>query len=366
MHTKSLPPTDRDETSPTEPITADRPVTLPKGDMVSTIPGDAVYHATKDLPDNQRSAIRWLHAFSVENSLSNGEVGKLIRMSDSTVSLVLRGKYTGSLENVTKSIETFRELNERRSQGKKLPFIPTILSRRIWAICDAAVEFQRMAFMFGNMQIGKSTSLEEYQASHNHGNTIYLPVPTGGHLSHFCVRLAEILKISTQIKISELRRRIIDSFDDRMLLIVDEAHQCIPQSGFSTERIQTIEFIREIFNEKKCGVVICATNVFRDAMDTGHLSKILHQTKRRRLCTLQLPDVPTAADLNTFAAAYDLKPATGDAATLQKNMVEDEALGMWLTLLRMAAKIAAIDQKAMSWDYVLRAYSGLKELEGAK
>ena len=354
------------DTNKTAVATASGHVITAMNESRSKIPGDIVNHATAELPDNQRSAIRRLHAYYIENDLGIDETARLINYTGAVISQLFRGKYEGSLENIVKEIEAFFDLQDRRDKGRKLTFIHTKLTRRIWDVCGAALEFQKIAFIFGDMQIGKTMALKAYAAEHNHGSTIYVSVPTGGALLNFLTRLAEVLRIPTNMSITKLRERIIKSFDDRMLLIVDETHRCIRDSGNSTMPIQTIEFIREIFDETECGVVICATNVFRDAMETGSVAKILRQTKRRRLCMLQLPNVPTQQDLNQFAAAYELPPSDGAARALEKKMVEDEALGMWLTILRMAAKIAAERKQKMTWNHVLSAHAGLKELEGQK
>ncbi|HEV2691423.1 MAG TPA: AAA family ATPase [Verrucomicrobiae bacterium] len=330
------------------------------------IPGDQVNKATEDLPDNQRSAIRRWHAHYFEHDLSLAEAGKLIGYSDAVAGLVMRGKYDGDLTNIVTKLEKFFELEERRSQGRRLEFIPTSLTREIWQVCDAAREFQKIAFIFGDQQIGKTEALKAYQIQHNHGSTIYVRNPAGGMELNFLMELARKLRISENLTVMKLRQRIISAFDDRMLLIVDEGHQSIPESGQTLNRIKTIEFIREIFDQTACGVVICATNVFRDAMEVGVVEKILRQTKRRRLCAKQLPNIPPQADLNTFAAAHGLPPATGAAAALEKRMVEDEALGMWLTLLRMGAKVATQRKQEMSWAHVIAADAGLKKMEGKK
>jgi hypothetical protein len=328
------------------------------------IPGDTVNKATADLPDAHRSAIRRFHGFYIENDLSLDETAKLIGYTGGALSLLFRGRYQSKIDDIANEIISFFDLQDKRSQARKLNFIPTELTRRIWNVCTAALEFQRIAFIFGDQQIGKSEALIAFRDAHNHGNTIYIAMPTGGALIHFLTKLAEQLKISPHLGLAVLRRRIINSFDDRMLLIVDEAHQAIPENGRSAYPLQTIEFIRELFNEKHCGVVFAATNVFRDAMEKGDLEKVLRQTLRRRLCYLQLPSSPTQKDLNTFAAAYGLPPSDGAYRALEKQMVEDEALGMWLTLLRMGAKLAAQAKKTMTWAHVQSARAGLRQLEG--
>lgn len=328
------------------------------------IPGDIVNKATAELPDNQRSAIRRLHAHYIENDLTLEETGRLINYSGAVVTTMFRGKYEGRLENVVKEIESFFELQDKRSQGKKLNFIQTSLTQRIWRVCDAALEFQKIAFLFGDQQIGKTAALKEYRNTHNHGSTIYVAMPTGGTLCNFLIELARALRIGENLSVTRLRERIKKSFDDRMLLILDEAHRCVREGGRSHRAIDSIEFAREIFDDSDCGLVICATNVFRDAMEAGPVHKILRQTKRRRLCAMQLPNVPTQSDLNTFAAAYKLPPSEGAARELEHRMVDQEALGMWLTLLRMGAKLAAQRHQELKWAHVLTAHQALRTLEG--
>ena len=327
------------------------------------IAGDVVNKATEDLPDDQRSAVRWLHAHAAALDLSLEEIGTLIRYDASVIHKLFNGKYEGSLENLTKEITAYRRLYEERNKGRKLAFIETALARRVWKVCEATLEYQRIGFIFGDTQIGKTEALLKFRDDHNHGSTVYVRMPSGGSLTLFLAALAKALRISSQQKEKELIRRIMDAFDDRMLLIVDEAHQCLYSKG-EMRGARTLEFIRELFDARRCGVVICGTNVFRDEMETGRFAGILKQCKRRRLVALQLPGIPTAEDLNTFAKAYALEPAAGDALTLQTEVLREEGLGFWLTLLRMAAKVAATKHTRMSWAGVTRAHAGLKELEG--
>lgn len=368
MHTNSLPPTDRDETAePSVPFgVSDQIESNPVQAMKAArqiVPGDVVNKATADLPDNQRSALRRFHAYYVENALSLEEAADLLHLSGTTISLVFNGRYTAKLDNIVAEIETFFRFLDKRSLGRKLTFIQTSMTKRIWQVCDAALEFQRIAFVFGDQQIGKTEALKAYQAEHNHGSTIYSEMVTGGSMYDYLVSLARELRISPNQRIPVLRQRIMDAFDDRMLLIVDEVHRCVDDAAYG-KAIRTVEFLRELFNRRHCGMVCAATNVFRDEMESGPLEKILRQMKRRRLCSLQLPSVPTQADLNMFASAYKLAPATGDAKKLEADMVENEALGMWLTLLRMASKIAAQRKQPLEWAHVITAREGLKQLEG--
>lgn len=327
------------------------------------IAGDAVNRATADLPDHQRSLIRWLHAYASENDLALADVARFIRYDESTVHRVFHGKYEGNLANVVKEIEAAKRLYEQRQAGRKLDFVETSLSRRIYRMCDIALEFQRIAYLFGESQIGKTTNLRRFQQARNHGSVVYVRMPTGGTMGFFLAALAEALRISPQQKERELRRRIISAFDDRMLLIVDECHQAL--MGRRTY-CNPLEFVRELHDATGCGVVLAGTNVFRSEVEGGTLSALMRQSRRRRVISIQLPDSPTRADLDTFAAAYGLKPATGEAEKLQAQVIREEALGMWLTLLRMATKLATRRDEKLTWEHVLKADAGRRALESGQ
>ena len=261
--------------------------------MGQRIPGDVVNKATEELPDNQRSAIRRLHATYVEKYLTLEETGQLIDMSDASISTLFRGKYEGNLENVVRKILSYFRVEDERTSSRKLAFIETGLTRKIWRVCDGALEFQKIAYIIGDQQIGKTEALKAYRDAHNHGSTIYVRMPPGGALQNFVMELARVLRIPEGQSSTRLRDRVKSAFDSRMLLIVDEGHLCIKAAGRSQASVQGIDYIREIFDEKQCGVVICATKVFQEAMNEGaSVPDSLRQSKRRRLCILNLPPVP--------------------------------------------------------------------------
>lgn len=336
-----------------------------------TIPGDEVNRATQDLPDDQRSAIRGMHAYAIEENLSNDEVGALLQdenkksYSGVTISLVLRGKYPGNVANVTKAMTAFLTLINKRRDARALPFIQTHLyTKEIEPICTAAVDYQKIGFIFGDNQIGKSECLKYYQRTHNHGSTIYVEMPTGGALCYFLAKLAEAVRIQTQSREVDLRRRIFEAFDDRMLLIVDEADRAVPGPLTPKSALRTFDFISELFNERKCGVVICGNDELRKSLTEGGVVTIMKKSWRRRLCAKQLPAQPSRADLNSFASAWGLPPSADATRKLEEKVIQDEALGVWLTLLRMAAALAKKRGERMKWDHVHLAKAGRDQLEG--
>jgi hypothetical protein len=360
------------ETNGREPVelppVEQSPAIVSRAGVKTKIPGPVVNRATEHLSDRERSAIRRYHAHYVENDLNIREAAALIRISETAISQVFNGKYPSKLDSVVKAIESFFELEDERAQGRELAFTHTTLSDRIFKVCSGAREFQKIGFIYGKSQSGKSTNLVEFARQHNHGSTVYVPVPAGGSFTNFLYNFCKPLRIPINTPLGIMRYKIIESFDGRMLAIFDEIHQTIGQAGRGNNKsgIQCIEFIRELYNAKKCGIVAAGTPAFKKELEQGAYSKLLEQFKLRRLCTLMLPDAPPQVDLDLFAAKYGLPPSSGEDRALEKRIVNDEALGMWLTYLRMGAKLAATRNEPMSWRHIHLADTAQKGLEGKK
>lgn len=329
------------------------------------IPGDTVNRATANLPDKQRSAIRWLHSYAIEQGWSQEETGKNINKAGNTIYQLFTGRHNAGKDSIVKEIESLRKTVAARAGTESLQFIETDLTRRIWQVCDGSLVYQRIAFIFGDSQIGKTTALMEYQRTHNHGSTIYVRMPAGGRIGDFLRAMCKQLNISNRLSIYDLKARIKSAFDHRMVLIVDEAHQAIRRNANNRYScLEPYEFLREIHDEQKCGLVISATNVFRDEMIYGKDSNVLTQLSRRRLVNLQLPNEPAKRDLKAFAAAYGLEEPEGEALELQKTIIKEQALGVWLMLLRMTAGNCSKQGIQMTWDQVIRSHDIVKKWEG--
>ncbi len=365
MHNQSLPPADRDDapeiaTPSTAVEISERPG---DGRRNERIDGSTVAEATKHLPDSQRSVIRAFHAHYMDNGLTLKEAGQLIDRDNSTLSQIFKGKYPANLDRVVEKMSFFLNLEAKRAEGGKLSFIKTDLSEKMWSIFDLARETQKVAFMIGDTQIGKTTIAERYTHENNHGRTIYTRMPASGSVIEFRLELAAKMRLG-KLCAADLNRAIFGAIDSRMLLIIDELSLCMPKGSTGVRRIRVIEFIREIFDRTQCGLACIATSVFAKELESGAFAEVFRQMKRRRLCLHRLPDRPSQKDLNTFADAHGLPPSEGQARELEKRMIDDEALGMWLTVLRLGAKLAASKKQSIGWAHVISAHKGLESLEG--
>lgn len=357
------------------------------------IAGDKIALATAALPERQRVAIRWAEGYCRSANLSHHDLAARLKKPDgktyspdSVYHMFTGGREADQLENMVAALERLREVETERAGQVRVDFIETSLSRRIFAVCRRAFLRQKIVMIYGDSQIGKTTALLEYASRHNHGETRYVRMPPGGGCDSFVRELAEVLGIPMYARSSELRRRIIDCFDSRMLLIVDECEECLTDRAGSAKGVMTLNFIREIHDKKKCGVVLAGANIFKKRLLYGHNAPSMQRLIRRGMIPLQLPAYPPQADLALFAEAYRL-PAIraekigvrvttcddqGNERTdtleqspleLQNQIVRTHGLGRWCMILQEASDIARERRKGITWGLVLHAWHTFELLE---
>ena len=351
------------------------------------ISGDVIRETVKLLPEDQGQALWWFASYARDRNLGRVQLGSILKKpkggfyTTDSVTQALTGKRTRegmSIENIVEAINKLRTIEEAREAQQTSGYIHTRLCEEIWKRCQKALIRNRISFIFGDSQIGKTEALREYQKQHNHGETIYLEVPTGANLGSFLIELAVKMGIPEGLSKVNLKRRIINAFDRNMLLIIDEAHRCFNKT-YSKSSLDIFDYLRELWNHTKCGMVISLTNEGRDEFKKGKFAKALQQLWRRRITPLQLPAYPPQDDLALFAASFGLEPATdkpmtvkmdvidehGDTKTkthtnnplkLQTEQVEKEGLGVWISILEDAADMAADANRKLTWGAVIKAY----------
>ncbi|MBM3851608.1 MAG: ATP-binding protein [Verrucomicrobia bacterium] len=364
---------------------AEAPSTTPRGNSARrfTISGDVIARAVAELPDREREAIKWLAGYCTAKNLSHREVAASLKKTngepyhpDSLYQAFTGRREAQQLAPLAEAIETLRKQVEENLVRLETEFIETAIARKIFALCDKARRRRKIALLYGESQIGKTTTFVVYKERHNHGETVYVRMPTRASLGAFLVELALVLNVSTQLKGVQLRRALLNCFDERMLLLVDEAHE---------GSVAALNFAREIHDRRKCGVVFAGTNVLRQALTTGAEARNFRQLVLRGLPPLLLPSTPPARDLAAFARAYDLGPAgeeeisariayVDDAgrdrtqtvtlapAELQRQVVGRDGLGRWCAVLQEARDLAREKRRPLTWGGVIAAWHSFDRL----
>lgn len=360
------------------------------------IRGDLITAATAELPERQREALRWLAGHCRDRNLDHKVVAtRLLKpdgqpySGDSVYHALTGGRTEEQLENIVSTIERYRRAQEKIEEGRtnlaRAAYVHTAVGKRIWKICRRALLRRRVCFIWGETQTGKTTCLEEYQRKHNHGETHMMRCPARGRFKTFLRLLAISLGVPiAKASEADLRELIIAAVDDHMLLIVDEMHEPFGPNGDAQLGVDIVNFLREVYDRKKCGLVLCGTPIFKEAILHGPFRRNLAQIWKRGLIPLQLPPVPGTADLVLFARQFGLEAAPDEEigvrvtftdddgaeqkTSLQKNIlalqtevVAKEGLGRWITILEEASDLAREKRRPVTWGLVLHAWHSFEQ-----
>ncbi len=286
-------------------------------------------------------------------------------IDSSTVHQIFKGTYKGSLDGVCAAIGRFREGEERRAEIRRADFVETSLSRRIFGVCEQALLFNSVAFVYGENQIGKSASLLEYQARSPAGVTRYVRMPAAAGVQLVAREIAVACNLSPRSSFENLRHRILNALGPEQLVVIDEMHLVFTtyQKGSA---IKILEFVREIHDRTGCGCVLCGTDVWRSELKHGEHRKMLRQLLNRGLVELQLEPRPKLEDLEKFHEFHGLPAPTGEAAEFQADIVRESGLGKYLRYLAAAARIAERLGEPLDWGHFERACIAVATLEKEK
>lgn len=321
----------------------------------------AVQVAAGEIDHDQADLIMWFYCFCRDRNWTIKESAAQIGFDSTTLWRVWQGKYGASLENVCAKISRVRDVESQRSDVIRLDFVETSAWKTINSICQNALASQSIAFVFGESQIGKTTCLERYAAEHNHGATKYVRMPASSGIRLFAQEFARSCYVSPDQSFENLRDRILRAIDSRTLVIVDELHQVFTsyQKGSA---IKVLEFIREVYDRTRCGMVLCGTDVLAYELQRGKLALLLKQFNRRGLMKVHLPARTPQADLVLVASKFGLPAPDQTAQKIIATMIADNGLGMYIKFLQAAATKARKQKKPVTWDHFVDAYDIIQRL----
>lgn len=373
-----------DAATPADPL-APRPY-VPPGGPVTVAQGldpDEIRHAgSRGIPFNgvqitrnsegmdpeHAGAVRWIYSHGRDRGWNLSTLAAKLRKPDgkfydhNTLYKVFQGKYGGGLENVVTAIKTYRRLAEERELAGRPMFIETHLARQVWGVCDKAITYQRIALMFGDGQTGKTEALEEYARRNNHGRTRYVRLPHGARYSSSVRLMARACYLNHRGALTDLCESIMDSADAQTLFIVDELQQLIlnPREEM---RLMFVEFLRELFDRRKCGIVLCGTNEALVELETGPNAVWLRQIRRRALPIIRLPAEPADEDVIAFAGHFQLDPEMpATAVEVVRRISADHGVGQLITYFQATSHLAAAEKMRPTWMHFLRAVKALHGL----
>lgn len=373
------------------------------------IGANTVTQATEHLSEEERLLIRWLHVYARDQDWEWEDVVKAVGYSSTTWYRIWTDKYrypkwdtkvgkdgvkvrtpqarAGDRMPVSEhcaEIRRFKKLVEQREAVARAGFVETSVWKRVEWVCQRSFVRQRIGFVYGESQIGKTTCLEEYARRNNSGQTTYVELPPAAGVQLMTRAIARALHVSSNTCYEHLIQDVLDALDESKLLIVDEVHRVFTTYQ-KTSVMRCLDVLRYIHDKTKCGLVLCGTNVFRDQLKQGEFFQYLKQLRRRGLNEVQLPSSPPREDLDLMARKFGLDPdkhGTFDieqrepgvkgkpevrkvqylSEDIMQHLAKTDGFGKFVIRLQDAVELARKRDEKPSWFHFVRAHDLIERM----
>lgn len=333
--------------------------------LENTLPSLADVEAK--LADNGASArqleeILWLSDFAQTQGLKTfAAIAKEIGVSESQVSLVLRGKYSAGLDGFADTIAQFRALWKERQDLGPVVFIPQLsVVKRLTQFADLVRATRQIGIVWGKNQTGKSSALEYYAGQNK--LTAFATLPAGGACKPAMKDLA-LARGGIPVRKSheELRERILRAFNPQWLVIADEFHQAFKGRTLKTV---TIDRFREVRDRCKCGLLICGTDLIVDMMEDELFRDMLGQIGNRGVLRMHIPTAPEPEDIRLLSAAYGFPgEPSGSAAKWVREIAHENGISKLSAFFVVARMLASKSKARLTWRHFETARATLASWE---
>ena len=324
--------------------------------------------------EDEGEEVWWLYNYAQEHHLKEAALAAKMKSYDkNTLYQLFRGSYgvakdgrCASWASVVRAIRAFKKVEVEEMKKKNVGLIETEVKQTVWRCCDAALVDGMVSFIYGGTRIGKTVALQAYQREHNHGQTVYIEMGSGWTRARFVRELAR--KFGNGVKATKawaLEDAIFDTLKRSNLLIVDEFHKALTTTGDKSSAA-VLEFIRDIRDRTRCGLVLCATKVGMERFETGANRLTFGQLIGRSIIKAVLPDRPPVRDLNAIARAFDLPLPTGDDLRGVKELVGTFGLERLFAYLQKAYALTRKAGEPMTWEAFAKVKNGYLALASMK
>ena len=244
--------------------------------------------------------------FCINKNISRNDFAQSVGASANMIGKLYNGRYNhpttgakmGPSNRLIKAMKAFLIKEESRIILGNIKFTETPTAKRIFLACDMARESRTPVMLSGRSQIGKTWALTEYAKRNSHTRTNYIRMKAAGGLGGMLERIAEGIDISTKGNKKVLVARIKEALAPNQVLIFDEMH-LLRYTYHKQAFFACLEVIREIYDEIQCGIVLCGTDLFKEAVSKEKNGE-LEQLDRRGVHKFALPPFPTVGDVKAI------------------------------------------------------------------
>ena len=243
------------------------------------------------------------------------QTGDLIDYSGATLSRLFAGKYDGAIDKVVEKIDAYLELEAERARMKSDRFIENSIWTRVNNLCNFAITRNAIVRLVGPSQIGKTYCLKEYMRRSTR-QVCYVRIPAAPTMKLAVAAFAQAVGVNSSLRTEDARQRVAKAVGRNTLLIIDELHELVMSAGKGTA-MKVVEWIREIWDNSGCGMVLCGTrsledDLINDARMKGWLVQIDHRCQRVVNLPSRIPD----EDIVRAAEAYGITGPTNCVTAL--------------------------------------------------
>jgi len=357
----------------------------------TNLAGDVVEQGIKKHRPEFHGDLRWWYRYSLDKKMTQAECATDLGVDGGTYSRVMRGEYKteggGLLPPPAKMLSRIRVLRAQlriatEEQSKNRVMTQTV--KEINLVCRKAWADHQIAFVFGNSHIGKTEALIWFRDENNHGATIYVDLQGVRGVQDLYREFARALGISPDVAPIRLQARVLATIDKSNLVLVDEFH-AITHSYQKGSSIAMVNALKSIKDRTGCAMVICATDVGRTEIESGHDSKLLNQLWRRGVIKLHLPAALRVADVRAVVRHHGLDfpdSPKGGRKDLWKHLREDApnfpgldvceriaynfGIKHLFSVLKDGKTVAEKDERSLEWQDVFEAQAIYDSLSNPK
>ncbi|MBD5142108.1 MAG: AAA family ATPase [Ruminococcus sp.] len=243
----------------------------------------------------------------IQDKKSQKKVSILLGMSDTVISKLRSGSYTGNVEEQMQKITDYFELEEQREKLKintiSTDYVATSISSEIYEVLTICQIKGGLAVAAGDAGIGKTKAIQKYLKDHPN-NTISITMNTCfSTVKSLLKTLARRLNAGKSKPKDELWDAILDKLSDGMLLIVDEAQ------FLTYEQIEALRSFSDYFSDmgQTFGIALVGNPqiLFMMGSSRNDYSQIINRRKITRV--YQRTDIQRADIQKLFPAVADDK-----------------------------------------------------------
>ena len=293
------------------------------------------------ITDEGLESIIKLFNLGKQRGYSFDQTGALVEYSGATLSRLFAGKYEGALDKVVSQINSYLELEAERAKMKSDRFIENSIWTKVNSLCNFAITRNAIVRLVGPSQIGKTHCLKEYMRRSNK-QVCYARIPAAPTMKLAVAAFADAVGVGSSLRVDEARQRVAKAVGRNTLLIVDELHELVMSGGKGTA-MKVVEWIREIWDNSGCGMVLCGTRSLEDDLiNDARMKGWLVQIDQRCQRVMNLPNRIPHEDIELAAKAYGI----GGSTACVENILANIRMNRFTSCLALTASWCAGNNKS--------------------